>query len=143
MSWCLCLSLTQVAEIHRASKDGQLYDVGSNTKSCSAQAQPPEPSEYDIRPASQVYSVSNILASTPNPGLRKASLPLSPARAQLLALSWCRSPGPGHPAVGPPASLCSPHRSSLLSLTPQRCPGQSLPPPLPRAHQPSHSWTSQ
>ncbi|XP_027968349.1 ATP-dependent DNA helicase Q5 isoform X1 [Eumetopias jubatus] len=49
--------LKKVAEIHRASKDGQLYDVGSDTRSCSAQAQPPEPTEYDIRPASQVYSL--------------------------------------------------------------------------------------
>ncbi|XP_035576377.2 ATP-dependent DNA helicase Q5 isoform X4 [Canis lupus dingo] len=49
--------LKKVAEIHRASKDGQLYDVGSNTRSCSMHAQPPEPTEYDIRPASQVYSL--------------------------------------------------------------------------------------
>lgn len=117
MSRRLCLSLTQVAEIHRASKDGQLYDVGSNTRSCSAQAQPLEPSEYDIRPASQVYSVSSILASTPNLGLGKASLPLSPARAQLLALSWRHSPGPGRPAAGPPALLLpSAAPTGLLSL---------------------------
>ncbi|XP_025323773.3 ATP-dependent DNA helicase Q5 isoform X1 [Canis lupus dingo] len=54
--------LKKVAEIHRASKDGQLYDVGSNTRSCSMHAQPPEPTEYDIRPASQVYS--NLLFSS-------------------------------------------------------------------------------
>lgn len=71
-----CLSVTQVAEIHRASKDGQLYDVEGNTRSHSAQAQPPEPTEYDIRPASQVYSVSSILGYTPNLGLGKASPPL-------------------------------------------------------------------
>ncbi|MBV95937.1 ATP-dependent DNA helicase Q5, partial [Eschrichtius robustus] len=48
--------LKKVAEIHKASKDGQLYDVGGGARSCSAQAEPPEPTEYDIRPASQVYS---------------------------------------------------------------------------------------
>lgn len=71
-----CLSMTQVAEIHRASKDGQLYDVEGDPRSHSAQAQTPEPTEYDIRPASQVYSVSSALASIPSLGLRKASLPL-------------------------------------------------------------------
>ncbi|XP_022445304.1 ATP-dependent DNA helicase Q5 isoform X2 [Delphinapterus leucas] len=49
--------LKKVAEIHKASKDGQLYDVGGGARSCSAQAKPPEPTEYDIRPASQVYSL--------------------------------------------------------------------------------------
>ncbi|XP_067572543.1 ATP-dependent DNA helicase Q5 isoform X2 [Pseudorca crassidens] len=49
--------LKKVAEIHKASKDGQLYDVGGGARSCSAQAEPPEPTEYDIRPASQVYSL--------------------------------------------------------------------------------------
>ncbi|XP_053749015.1 ATP-dependent DNA helicase Q5 [Panthera pardus] len=48
--------LKKVAEIHRASKEGQLYDMGGDTRSHNAQAQPPEPTEYDIRPASQVYS---------------------------------------------------------------------------------------
>ncbi|XP_073901229.1 ATP-dependent DNA helicase Q5 isoform X2 [Castor canadensis] len=49
--------LKKVAEIHKASKDGQLYDVGGGTKSCSAQVEPPEPNEYDIPPASHVYSL--------------------------------------------------------------------------------------
>ncbi|XP_007958056.1 ATP-dependent DNA helicase Q5 [Orycteropus afer afer] len=49
--------LKKVAEIHRASKDGQLYSsMGGGAKSCSAQAGAPEPSEYDTLPASQVYS---------------------------------------------------------------------------------------
>ena len=48
----------QVADIHRASKDGQPYDMGGSAKSCNAQAEPPEPNEYDIPPASHVYSVS-------------------------------------------------------------------------------------
>lgn len=49
--------LKKVAEIHRASKDGQLYDMGGSAKSCRAQAEPLAPTEYDIRPASQVYSL--------------------------------------------------------------------------------------
>ncbi|KAM7069357.1 ATP-dependent DNA helicase Q5 isoform 2-T2 [Molossus nigricans] len=49
--------LKKVAEIHRASKDGQLYHTAGGAKSCSAQAEPPEPSEHDILPASQVYSL--------------------------------------------------------------------------------------
>lgn len=88
-SWRACLSLPQVAKIHQASKDGQLYDVGGDAKRCSAQAEPPEPTEYDIRPASQVYSVSSALASTPDLGLGKAPLPCAlsqgPASGPLLA----------------------------------------------------------
>ncbi|XP_057570439.1 ATP-dependent DNA helicase Q5 isoform X3 [Hippopotamus amphibius kiboko] len=49
--------LKKVAEIHKASKDGQLYHVGGCANSCSAPAEPLEPTEYDIRPASQVYSL--------------------------------------------------------------------------------------
>lgn len=59
---CGCLAylptLPQVAEIHRTSKDGQLYHPAGGAKGCSAQAKPPEPTEHDILPASQVYSVS-------------------------------------------------------------------------------------
>lgn len=81
--------LKKVAKIHQASKDGQLYDVGGDAKRCSAQAEPPEPTEYDIRPASQVYSVSSALASTPDLGLGKAPLPCAlsqgPASGPLLA----------------------------------------------------------
>ncbi|XP_054526651.1 ATP-dependent DNA helicase Q5 isoform X3 [Pan troglodytes] len=49
--------LKKVADIHRASKDGQPYDMGGSAKSCNAQAEPPEPNEYDIPPASHVYSL--------------------------------------------------------------------------------------
>ncbi|XP_022379030.1 ATP-dependent DNA helicase Q5-like isoform X2 [Enhydra lutris kenyoni] len=48
--------LKKVAEIHRASKDGQLYDMGDAARSRSPPARAPEPTEYDILPASQVYS---------------------------------------------------------------------------------------
>lgn len=76
-----------MAEIHRASKEGQCYDVGGGAPSCSAQAEPPAPTEYDIRPASQVYSVSGIRVPTPSLGLGQVPL----------ALSWHHSPGPGTP----------------------------------------------
>ncbi|XP_006869638.1 PREDICTED: ATP-dependent DNA helicase Q5 [Chrysochloris asiatica] len=50
--------LKKVAELHKASKDGQLYSaVGGRAKSSGGQARPPEPSEHDILPASQVYSL--------------------------------------------------------------------------------------
>ncbi|XP_012893422.1 PREDICTED: ATP-dependent DNA helicase Q5 isoform X1 [Dipodomys ordii] len=49
--------LKKVAEIHKASKDGQLYDVGGRTKSHGVQPEPPEPNEYDIPPTSHVYSL--------------------------------------------------------------------------------------
>lgn len=51
--------LKKVAEIHKASKDGQLYDMESGTKSCGAAAEFSEPSDYDIPPTSHVYSVSS------------------------------------------------------------------------------------
>lgn len=50
--------LKKVAEIRRASKDGQPY-IGGTAKSHGAQAEPPETNEYDIRPASQVYSLKH------------------------------------------------------------------------------------
>ncbi|XP_077019964.1 ATP-dependent DNA helicase Q5 isoform X2 [Tamandua tetradactyla] len=54
--------LKKVAEIHKASKDGQLYSyVGGSVKSSSAQAMPPDPDEHDILPASQVYSTATEL----------------------------------------------------------------------------------
>ncbi|KAM9596649.1 ATP-dependent DNA helicase Q5 [Trichechus inunguis] len=49
--------LRKVAEIHKASKDEQLYSsVVGGAKSCGTQAGPPGPSEHDTLPASQVYS---------------------------------------------------------------------------------------
>lgn len=46
-----------MAEIHKASKDGQLYDMESSTKSCGAIAELLEPSDYDIPPTSHLYSL--------------------------------------------------------------------------------------
>lgn len=79
----------QVAEIHKASKHGQLYDMGGGTKSCSAQVEPPEPHEYDIPPASHMYSVSSVPLSTPNLGLGKVLLFLCPQ----VGHSFLTSPG--------------------------------------------------
>lgn len=101
MPWHACLFLPQVADIHRASKDGQLYDIGGGDKSCTAQAEPPEPTEYDIRPASQVYSVSTVLASTPNLGSGKAPLPFALSQAQYLTFAWHYRPGPRVPRGRP------------------------------------------
>ncbi|XP_016067881.1 PREDICTED: ATP-dependent DNA helicase Q5 isoform X2 [Miniopterus natalensis] len=49
-------NLYKVAEIHRASKDGQLYHMAGGAKSFSTQAESREHTEHDILPASQVYS---------------------------------------------------------------------------------------
>ncbi|XP_075418334.1 ATP-dependent DNA helicase Q5 isoform X1 [Tenrec ecaudatus] len=50
--------LKKVAEIHKASKEGQLYtSMGGGAERGEAQAGPPAPSEHDILPASQVYSL--------------------------------------------------------------------------------------
>ena len=76
MPWHAHSFLPQVAEIHRASKDGQLYTAGG-AQSCSVRAEPLEPSEHDILPASQVYSVSSVL---PPPGITV----LAPGRAHEL-----------------------------------------------------------
>nr|KAF6286907.1 RecQ like helicase 5 [Pipistrellus kuhlii] len=62
--------LKKVAEIHRTSKDGQLYHPAGSAKGCSAHAEPPEPNEHDILPASQVYSRAKSpagLAAAPGP----------------------------------------------------------------------------
>ncbi|KAM6174910.1 LOW QUALITY PROTEIN: ATP-dependent DNA helicase Q5 [Erethizon dorsatum] len=68
--------LKKVAEIHKASKDGQLYDMGGGTKSCSAQVEPPEPNEYDIPPASHMYSFK---AKRMGAGFLKGSSPFQTA----------------------------------------------------------------
>ncbi|XP_040605993.1 ATP-dependent DNA helicase Q5 isoform X1 [Mesocricetus auratus] len=52
--------LKKVAEIHKASKDGQLYDMEGGTKGCRPAVEPSEPNDYDIPPTSHVYSVSGI-----------------------------------------------------------------------------------
>ncbi|XP_040100472.1 ATP-dependent DNA helicase Q5 isoform X1 [Oryx dammah] len=76
--------LKKVAEIHRASKDRQLYRVGSSTSSCSAQAEPPEPTEHDILPASQVYSLKPKRVGA---GFPKASC-LFQTATELMEKTW-------------------------------------------------------
>ncbi|KAK2497554.1 LOW QUALITY PROTEIN: hypothetical protein MC885_014519, partial [Smutsia gigantea] len=84
--------LKKVAEIHRASKDGQLYEGGCGANSCSAQAQPPEPTEYDIRPASQVYSVSSDLVFPPN--LEPTTQPYLDQPGTAFKRAWWSEPSP-------------------------------------------------
>ncbi|XP_006886432.1 PREDICTED: ATP-dependent DNA helicase Q5 [Elephantulus edwardii] len=80
--------LKKVAEIHKASKDGQLYtDVGCGVKGRGAQAEPPEPSEHDTPPASQVYSLK---AKRVGAGFPKGSS-LFQTATELMA----RTEGPG------------------------------------------------
>lgn len=108
---------SQVAEIHRASKDGQLYQVAGCAKSCSAQAEPPEPSEHDILPASQVYSVSSVLASTSSLGPGKAPLPFALSEGTASRPLLAPQPWPWSFSALPAEPL-QPHSSSLLSLSP-------------------------
>lgn len=68
--------LKKVAEIHRTSKDGQLYYPAGGAKGCSAQAEPPEPNEHDILPASQVYSLKPKRVGA---GVPKGSIPFQTA----------------------------------------------------------------
>ncbi|XP_075846216.1 ATP-dependent DNA helicase Q5 isoform X4 [Microtus pennsylvanicus] len=68
--------LKKVAEIHKASKDGHLYDMEGDTKSCSAGAEPVEPNDYDIPPASHVYSLKPKRVGA---AFRKGSCPFQTA----------------------------------------------------------------
>lgn len=132
MPWRAHLSLPQVAEIHQASKDGKLYDMGGSAKSCSAQAEPPEPTEYDIRPASQVYSVSGV---HPKLESRKGTPSLCPQLGH--TLSWHRSSALGCPRAGPQASLLchlylSAPQLSSHHADPQAVLRQAFPSPTPK-----------
>uniref|UniRef100_A0A0N8ETH8 ATP-dependent DNA helicase n=1 Tax=Heterocephalus glaber TaxID=10181 RepID=A0A0N8ETH8_HETGA len=82
--------LKKVAEIHKASKDGQLYDMGGGTKSGSAQVEPPEPNEYDIPPASHMYSLK---AKRVGAGFPKGSSPFQTA-TELMGKSQTQEQGP-------------------------------------------------
>ncbi|KAM4843268.1 ATP-dependent DNA helicase Q5 [Thomomys bottae] len=102
--------LKKVAEIHKASKDGQLYDTGGSTKSCSTQPESPEPNEYDIPPASHVYSLktkrvgagfcafqtaTELLGKSQTQ--EQASQPVKGGKPEPLSLQEVRSePLPGH-----------------------------------------------
>ncbi|KAB0400735.1 hypothetical protein E2I00_008363 [Balaenoptera physalus] len=125
------LQAKAVAEIHKASKDGQLYDMGGGARSCSAQAEPPEPTEYDIRPASQVYSVSGVLVSTPNLGAEGASPSRDGAWGPLTAPKKCTGEedgAMGRLAAHPQTEECSEDGPSACPLRDQRPPeGQPTP----------------
>ncbi|KAL6046928.1 hypothetical protein STEG23_019968 [Scotinomys teguina] len=82
--------LKKVAEIHKASKDGQLYDTEGGTKSCSAGAEPSEPSDYDIPPTSHVYSLKPKRVGA---GFPKGSCPFQTA-TELLGKSQTQKQAP-------------------------------------------------
>ncbi|XP_005407548.1 PREDICTED: ATP-dependent DNA helicase Q5 isoform X2 [Chinchilla lanigera] len=97
--------LKKVAEIHKASKDGQLYDMGGSTKSCSARVEPPEPNEYDIPPASHVYSLK---AKRMGAGFLKGSSPFQTA-TELMGKSQTQEQASQPIREGeqePPSQLC-------------------------------------
>ncbi|KAG8509593.1 ATP-dependent DNA helicase Q5, partial [Galemys pyrenaicus] len=82
--------LKKVAEIHRASRDGQPYDAVGAGQSSRPQAGPPEPSEHDIQPASQVYSLKPKRVGA---GFPKGSCPFQTA-TQLLEKTRAAQPAP-------------------------------------------------
>lgn len=82
--------LKKVAEIHKASKDGQLYDMESSTKSCGAIAELLEPSDYDIPPTSHLYSLKPKRVGA---GFSKGPCPFQTA-TELLGKSQTKKPAP-------------------------------------------------
>ncbi|XP_045155734.1 ATP-dependent DNA helicase Q5 isoform X2 [Echinops telfairi] len=95
--------LKKVAEIHKATKEGQLYDsMGGRAESSEAQAGPPAPSEHDILPASQVYSLK---AKRVGAGFPKGSC-LFQTATELMERTLAERSGPpllpGDPEESPP-----------------------------------------
>ncbi|KAM5308059.1 ATP-dependent DNA helicase Q5 isoform 1-T1 [Glossophaga mutica] len=93
--------LKKVAEIHRASKDGQLYHAAGGAQSCGAQAGPPEPSEHDILPASQVYSLKPKRVGA---GFPKGSCPFQTA-TEVMEKTRAEGQAP-QPVQEPPSQPC-------------------------------------
>lgn len=121
-----------MAEIHKASKDGQLYDMGGSTKSCEAAAELLEPSDYDIPPTSHVYSVSSA-GTTVNLGSGEAPLPHCPLVEQTSRQKGSQSSSalpPVHLSVGPssPTSLIPsvPYPAARFLRASLHCPGGGL-----------------
>ncbi|XP_066876678.1 ATP-dependent DNA helicase Q5 isoform X1 [Kogia breviceps] len=114
--------LKKVAEIHRASKDGQLYDVGGGARSCSVQAEPPEPTEYDIRPASQVYSLKPKRVGA---GFPKGSCTFQTA-PQLMEKTRLKEQAPRPVRGAPGAEGASPSRDGARGplTAPEKCTGE-------------------
>lgn len=99
--------LKKVAEIHKASKDGQLYDMESSTKSCGATAELLEPSDYDIPPTSHLYSLKPKRVGA---GFSKAPCPFQTA-TELLGKSQTEKPAPEAALEGeqePSGWVCDP-----------------------------------
>ncbi|XP_054448966.1 ATP-dependent DNA helicase Q5 isoform X2 [Pteronotus mesoamericanus] len=93
--------LKKVAEIHRASKDGQLYHTAGAGQSGGAQAEPPEPNEHDILPASQVYSPKPKRVGA---GFPKGSCPFQTA-TELMEKTRAEARAP-QPVREPPSQPC-------------------------------------
>nr|XP_042139053.1 ATP-dependent DNA helicase Q5 isoform X2 [Peromyscus maniculatus bairdii] len=82
--------LKKVAEIHKASRDGQLYDVEGGSRRCSSGAETSQPSDYDIPPTSHVYSLKPKRVGA---GFPKGSCPFQTA-TELLGKSQTQKPAP-------------------------------------------------
>ncbi|XP_027626587.1 ATP-dependent DNA helicase Q5 isoform X2 [Tupaia chinensis] len=126
--------LKKVAEIHRASRDRQLYAEGGGAKGHSAQAESLEPSEYDIPPASQVYSLKPKRIGA---GFPKGSCPFRTAselmeKTRTDEQASLPTQGGEHEAPSRPFSLEDEDRSEPLSGPRGEAPGE-------RAHGGGHS----
>ncbi|XP_036268391.1 ATP-dependent DNA helicase Q5 isoform X2 [Pipistrellus kuhlii] len=120
--------LKKVAEIHRTSKDGQLYHPAGSAKGCSAHAEPPEPNEHDILPASQVYSLKPKRVGA---GFPKGSIPFQTA-SQLMEEMRAGGQAPRPERRGqqePPSPPCGLQDadSSEPVPRPNEAPGSSAP----------------
>lgn len=108
--------LRKVAEIHKASKGGQLYDLAGGAKSCRAKAEPQEPTECDIPPTSHVYSFK---AKRVGAGFPRGSCTFQTA-TELLGQSQAQKQAPepvredGQAPLGHPADLQDEARSEPL-----------------------------
>lgn len=97
--------LKKVAEIHKASKDGQLYDMESGTRSCGATAELLESNDYDIPPTSHVYSLKPKRVGA---GFSKGPCPFQTA-TELLGKSQSQKQAPEAVLEGeqePPGWVC-------------------------------------
>ncbi|XP_007641522.4 ATP-dependent DNA helicase Q5 isoform X2 [Cricetulus griseus] len=115
--------LKKVAEIHKASKDGQLYDMDGGTKSCSAGVEPSEPNDYDVPPTSHIYSLKPKRVGA---GFPKGASPFQTATELLGKQAPKGVPGGEQ---GPPSWCCDyqdEDRNKPLPENQREAPGSSV-----------------
>ncbi|XP_036052594.1 ATP-dependent DNA helicase Q5 isoform X2 [Onychomys torridus] len=116
--------LKKVAEIHSASKHGQLYDMEGGGRGRNAGAEPLEPNDYDIPPTSHVYSLKPKRVGA---GFPKGSCPFQTA-TELLGKSQTQKQAPEVVLEGEqgPPGLQDEDRNKPLSGCQGEAPGSSV-----------------